>query len=57
MVDHDELLDMLTRLKLTAIRDQLEEFELAYRSKLETRELPAADKILSRLRELEQLRT
>ena len=24
MVDHDELLDMLSRLKLTAIRDQLD---------------------------------
>ncbi|WP_437360779.1 hypothetical protein [Inquilinus limosus] len=42
MVDHDELLDMLTRLKLTAIRDQLDSLlDEAARRELTLREAVA----------------
>jgi hypothetical protein len=42
MVDHDELLDMLSRLKLTAIRDQLDSLlDEAARRELTLREAVA----------------
>jgi peptide deformylase len=59
-IDHLDgtlFIDRLGPAHTVGIRDQLEEFELAYQSKLETRELPDADKIANRLRELERLRT
>jgi peptide deformylase len=56
-LDGTLFIDRLGPAHKAAIRDQLEEFELAYQSKLETRELPDADNMASRLRELERLRT
>lgn len=56
-LDGTLFIDRLGPAHLAAFRDQLEEFELAFQSKLETRELPAADQMASRLRELERLRT
>lgn len=56
-LDGTLFIDRLGPAHAAAIRDQLEEFELAYQSKLETRELPDADKVANRLRELERLRT
>ena len=38
-------------------RDQLEEFEFAFQSKRDTNELPNAEEMAGRLRELERLRT
>jgi peptide deformylase len=56
-LDGTLFIDRLGPAHKAAIRDQLEEFELAYQSKLETRELPDADNMASRLRELERQRT
>jgi peptide deformylase len=56
-LDGTLFIDRLGPAHTAAIRPQLEEFELAYQSKVETRELPDAEKIASRLRELERLRT
>jgi peptide deformylase len=56
-LDGTLFIDRLGPAHAAAIRDQLEEFELDFQSKLETRELPDADKIANRLRELERLRT
>jgi peptide deformylase len=59
-VDHLDgtlFIDRLGPAHIAAIRDQLEEFELAFQSRLDTRELPDAAKIANRLRELERLRT
>ena len=56
-LDGTLFIDRLGPAHKLAIRDPLEEFELAYRSKLETREMPDADKVAGRLRELERLRT
>jgi peptide deformylase len=56
-LDGTLFIDRLGPAHRVAIRDQLEEFELAYQSKLETRELPDADNMANRLRELERLRT
>jgi peptide deformylase len=56
-LDGTLFIDRLGPAHTAAIRDQLEEFELAFQSKLETRELPDADRIAGRLRELERLRT
>jgi peptide deformylase len=56
-LDGTLFIDRLGPAHKAAIREQLEEFELAYQSKLETRELPDADNMASRLRELERLRT
>jgi peptide deformylase len=50
-------IDRLGPAHLAAVRDQLEEFELAFQSRLETHELPDADKMAARLQELERLRT
>jgi peptide deformylase len=56
-LDGTLFIDRLGPAHMAAIRDQLEEFELAFQSKLDTRELPDADKMATRLRELERLRT
>ena len=56
-LDGTLFIDRLGPANAMAIRDQLEEFELAFQSKLETRELPDAKAMADRLRELEQLRT
>jgi peptide deformylase len=59
-IDHLDgtlFIDRLGPAHAASIRDQLEEFELAFQSKLETRELPDAEHMASRLRELERLRT
>jgi peptide deformylase len=56
-LDGTLFIDRLGPAHQAAIREQLEEFELAYQSKLETRELPDADNMANRLRELERLRT
>ena len=50
-------IDRLGPTQLAGLRDKLEEFELAFLSNLETGELPDADTMATRLRELEQLRT
>jgi peptide deformylase len=58
--DHLEgtlFIDRLGPAHSAAIREQLEEFELAFQSKLDTHELPDAERIADRLRELERLRT
>jgi hypothetical protein len=39
------------------MRDKLEEFELAFTSRLETGELPSPEQMAERLRGLERLRT
>lgn len=56
-LDGTLFIDRLGPAHTAAIRDQLEEFELAFQSKLETHELPAPEEMASRIRELEQLRT
>jgi len=56
-LDGTLFIDRLGPAQLAAVRDQLEEFELAFQSKLETHELPGAEQMAARLRELEQLRT
>jgi peptide deformylase len=56
-LDGTLFIDRLGPAHAAAIRDQLEEFELAFQSKQETSELPAVDEIANRLRELERLRT
>jgi peptide deformylase len=56
-LDGTLFIDRLGPAQLAAVRDQLEEFELAFQSKLETRELPGAEQMAARLRDLEQLRT
>jgi peptide deformylase len=50
-------IDRLGPAQLLAVRDKLEEFELAYQSKRETGELPSDEALASRLAELERLRT
>ncbi len=56
-LDGKLFIDRLSPTQLAAIRDKLEEFELVFRSRTETGELPSADEIAARLRELESLRT
>ena len=56
-LDGTLFIDRLGPAHSAAIRDQLEEFELAFQSKLDTRELPDTNKMATRLRELERLRT
>ena len=56
-LDGTLFIDRLGPAHTAAIRDQLEEFELAFQSRLETNELPDAEKMAGRLRELERLRT
>ena len=56
-LDGTLFIDRLGPAHAADIRDQLEEFELAFQSRLDTNELPAADKMANRLRDLERLRT
>jgi peptide deformylase len=56
-LDGTLFIDRLGPAHLASIRDKLEEFELDYRSRLETGELPNAESIAARLLELERLRT
>jgi peptide deformylase len=50
-------IDRLSPTHLAAIQDQLEEFELVFRSQLETGEMPSDVQMAARIRELERLRT
>jgi peptide deformylase len=50
-------IDRLGPAQLAAVRDKLEEFELAFQSKRETGELPDDERLAARLVELERLRT
>lgn len=59
-VDHLEgrlFIDRLSPTHLAAVKEQLEEFELEFRSKRETGEMPSDAAIATRLEELERLRT
>jgi peptide deformylase len=56
-LDGKLFIDRLSPTQLAAIRDKLEEFELVFRSRTETGEMPSAEQIAARLRELELLRT
>jgi peptide deformylase len=56
-LDGKLFIDRLSPTQLAAIRDKLEEFELVFRSRIETGEMPSADQIAARLRDLELLRT
>jgi peptide deformylase len=56
-LDGTLFIDRLGPAQALNLRDQLEEFEFAFQSKLETGELPSADDMASRLRALERLRT
>jgi peptide deformylase len=56
-LDGTLFIDRLSPTELAAVKDRLYEFELAFRSKRETGELPSDEAIAARLRELEELRT
>jgi peptide deformylase len=56
-LDGKLFIDRLGPAQLAAVRDKLEEFELAFRSKRETGELPDDQRWAARLSELERLRT
>ncbi len=56
-LDGTLFIDRLGPTQAAAVRDQLEEFELVFRSQLETGEMPSDEVIAGRLRELERLRT
>ncbi len=56
-LDGKLFIDRLGPAQLAAIRDKLEEFELNYRSRRETGELPDEGAMAARLTELELLRT
>ena len=56
-LDGTLFIDRLGPAHAMSIRDQLEEFELAFQSKLETGELADAAQMAERIRELERLRT
>lgn len=56
-LDGTLFIDRLGPTQLAGLRAKLEEFELAFQSRLETGELPDAVKMAARLREWEQLRT
>ena len=56
-LDGTLFIDRLGPTHMAAIKDKLYEFEFAFRSKLETGEMPSDAAIASRLRELEELRT
>ena len=56
-LDGTLFIDRLGPTQLAAHSRQLEEFELAFQSRLETGELPDAEQMAARLRELERLRT
>jgi peptide deformylase len=50
-------IDRLSPTELAAIDEQLEEFELVFRSQRETSEMPTDAEVAARLQELERLRT
>jgi peptide deformylase len=56
-LDGTLFIDRLGPAHAASIRDQLEEFELAFQSKLDTGELPDCGQLADRLRVLERLRT
>ena len=56
-LDGTLFIDRLGPTQLAAVRDKLEEFELVFRSRLETGELPTSGQMSARLEELERLRT
>jgi peptide deformylase len=56
-LDGTLFIDRLGPAHAVAIRDQLEEFELAFQSRVETGELADAAQMADRIRELERLRT
>jgi peptide deformylase len=56
-LDGKLFIDRLGPAQLAAVREKLEEFELAYRSRRETGELPDDARLAARLTELERLRT
>lgn len=56
-LDGKLFIDRLGPAQLGAVRDKLEEFELAFRSRRETGEMPDDEKMAARLAELERLRT
>ena len=56
-LDGTLFIDRLGPAQIASVRDQLEEFELAFQSKLETSELPTAAQMAARVEELERLRT
>jgi peptide deformylase len=56
-LDGTLFIDRLPPTQLASVRDKIEEFELAFQSRLETGELPSPEQMAARLRELEHLRT
>jgi peptide deformylase len=56
-LDGKLFIDRLGPTQLAAVRGKLEEFELGFRSRQETGELPADEQLAARLAELERLRT
>lgn len=56
-LDGTLFIDRLGPTQAAAVRDQLEEFELVFRSQRETGEMPSDEMIAGRLSELERLRT
>lgn len=56
-LDGTLFIDRLGPQHAAAIRDELEDFELSYQSKLEMGEIPDAEQVAKRLKELEKLRT
>jgi len=56
-LDGTLFIDRLGPTQLAAVRDKLEEFELEFRSRQETGELPPAEKLAARLLQQERLRT
>jgi peptide deformylase len=56
-LDGTLFIDRLGPAQSAEIRDQLEEFEFAFQSRVETGEIPNADAMASKIRELEKLRT
>jgi peptide deformylase len=56
-LDGTLFIDRLAPTQLAAVRDKLEEFELAFDSRLETGELPSPEQMAAKLVELERLRT
>jgi peptide deformylase len=56
-LDGKLFIDRLGPTQLAAMRDKLEEFELAFASRVDTGELPSPEQMAERLRGLERLRT
>jgi peptide deformylase len=56
-LDGTLFIDRLSPTQAAAVREQLEEFELVFRSQRQTGEMPSDEAIASRLNDLERLRT